>query len=548
MATARGQKAGAGEKRRSLEHRIFKAGFFVLIAHLIFKFAGLVQAKAMGHYLPQMSFDVVYSFAFENCIFALALIASETLGPSILPLFMRELEASGESEAWRLANTVLTMLFVLLCAVTLVLVVAPEWVTKVLTHWRPENAPDKFALAVQSVRLMGPSVIGLGLGAVTYVLLNGYKRFFLAAFGDAAWKFCVVFFLLATAWLPTAGARLLIWGVVAGSLCKVLTHFYGLRDKMRFIRPAWAWHHPAFKQLCWLALPLLVGIVMAKVRDMVNNVYILSTLEQSGLIQANSMGRKLQSTLLFLIPYTLSIAVFPFFCELVDQRDNRQLGALVTRFGRMLLALFAPFAIFVAVAAVPVTALIFKGGYFDDQAVTRTAVSLVFYTFVLPAAAIEALVMQAFFANRRMWTVTLIGIFYSSLSVLISWLGLRFCATRELWVLAFIAGGFTLSRIFKAVTLVEMLKKSAPVFPWRATTSFMARMLLAAALASLASWFLLYRCDFLNAIGGRVGDLVRLAIGGSGFGIIYLGLAYALGIGEIRDVFGLVLKRLQQRT
>jgi hypothetical protein len=66
----------------------------------------------------------------------------------------------------------------------------------------------------------------------------------------------------------------------------------------------------------------------------VNNVYLLSALDQSGLMQANSMGRKLQSTLLFLIPYTLSIAAFPFFCELVDKNDHQKLGELVTRFGR----------------------------------------------------------------------------------------------------------------------------------------------------------------------------------------------------------------------
>jgi hypothetical protein len=40
-------------------------------------------------------------------------------------------------------------------------------------------------------RTLGPAVIGLSLGSTTYVLLNGYKRFFLAAFGDAVWKFAV---------------------------------------------------------------------------------------------------------------------------------------------------------------------------------------------------------------------------------------------------------------------------------------------------------------------------------------------------------------------
>jgi hypothetical protein len=73
-------------------------------------------------------------------------------------------------------------------------------------------------------------------------------------------------------------------------------------------------------------------------RDAFNNVYVLSALDESGLMQANSIGKKLQSTLLFLVPYTLSIAVFPYFCELVDRNDHANLGRLVTRFGRMLLS------------------------------------------------------------------------------------------------------------------------------------------------------------------------------------------------------------------
>ena len=44
-----------------IQTRIFKAGFFILIANLLFKFAGLIQAKVMGHYLPAETYDVVYT-------------------------------------------------------------------------------------------------------------------------------------------------------------------------------------------------------------------------------------------------------------------------------------------------------------------------------------------------------------------------------------------------------------------------------------------------------------------------------------------------------
>ena len=536
------------EHKSTLEKRIFKASAFVLVAHVLFKLAGLIQAKVMGHYLPPATFDVVYTFAFENCIFMLFLIGEEVLGPAFLPVFMRELDIKSEKSAWSFANTMLTLQTLLLILVAVALCMMPEWITLALTRWSPESAPDKFAMAAQSVRTMGPAVIGLSLGSITYVLLNSYKRFFLAAFGDAVWKFAVVAFLVVGAVLGRDNAQMLMWGLVAGSLCKVGTHLFGLRDKLRLFRPEFAFSHPAFKQLCWLALPLIAGILMAKVRDLVNNVYILSALEQSGLMQANSMGRKLQGTLLFLIPYTLSIAVFPFFCELVDKKDHKKLGELVTRFGRMLLSVFAPFALFVAVAAVPFTSLIFKGGHFDAVAVQRTAVSLAFYTFVLPAAAIEALVMQAFFANRRMLAVTLIGILFSTLSILISWVGLKVSGGRELLLLAFIAGGFTLSRMFKCVTLVEMLKKNAPVFPFLETTSFLTRVGIAAGLASGAAWVLLYRVGAVAELSGRVGDMMKLGIAGAVFGVVYLGAAYGLHIGEVRELFVLMRDKMKRKS
>jgi putative peptidoglycan lipid II flippase len=536
------------EGKSNLERRIFKAGLFVLVAHVLFKLAGLIQAKAMGHYLPQNTFDVVYAFAFENCIFMLFLVGEEVLGPSFLPVFMRELDTESEKSGWRFANTVLTLQFLILLAVSAVLCLAPHAVVAFLTKWGPDSSPEKFELAAQSVRTLSPAVIGLSLGSTTYVLLNGYKRFFLAAFGDAVWKFCAVFFLVCGTLLARDNAQMLMWGLVAGSLCKVGTHLFGLRDKLHLFRPALALSHPAFRRLCWLALPLLAGIIMAKVRDEYNNVYVLSALDESGLMQANSMGRKLQSTLLFLVPYTLSIAVFPFFCELVDQNDHDRLGRLVTRFGRMLLSVFAPFAVFVAVVAVPLTSLIFKGGHFDAEAVRRTAVSLSFYTFVLPAAAIEALVMQAFFANRRMVAVTVIGILFSSLSILISWIGLRVCGGHELLLLAFIAGGFTLSRTFKCFTLVEVLKQSAPVFPFAQTLSFVARLAAAAGAASLAGWLALRFAAPLAGLTGRVGDLARLGVSGAAFGSVYVAAAYALGISEMRELFGLALQKVRKRA
>ncbi len=537
-----------GEHKTSLEKHIFKASAFVLIAHVLFKLAGLIQAKAMVAFLPIATYDAVYAFAFENGIYMLFLIGEESLGPSFLPVFMRQLDTGSEKDAWSFANTILTVQFAVLAGVAAVLFCAPQAMVELMSVWGANSSPEKYELAVRSVRAMAPALIGLSLGSTTYVLLNGYKRFFLAAFGDAVWKFCAVLLLAMGVLFHADGAQWLMWGLVAGAACKVLTHLCGLRDKLRLFRPALSFSHPAVRRMAWLMLPLLAGIIFAKIRDVYNNVYVLSALDESGLMQANSIGKKLQSTLLFLVPYTLSIAVFPYFCELVDQKDHERLGRLVTRFGRMLLSVFVPFALFVAMAAVPLTALLFKGGYFDADAVRRTAVSLSFYTFMLPAAAIEMLVMQAFFANRRMVSVTVIGVLFSAFSMGVSWLGLKLCGSHDLLLLAVIAGGVTLARMLKCVTLVEMLKKNAPVFPFKEMAVFLARVTLASVAASVAGWLLLRFLTGLPGLSGRMGDVVKLGCSASVFGCVYLGCAYALRIVEVHELYALALQKVRKRA
>jgi len=276
-----------------------------------------------------------------------------------------------------------------------------------------------------------------------------------------------------------------------GSVCKLAAHLWGLRDKLRFVRPSLNWNDPFMRQVMWLALPLIAGIILAKVRDNLNNVYVLSNLPEDGLIQANSIGRKLQGTFHFIVPLALAKAVFPYFCGLVDQRDTRGIGEFVTRCGRMMLGLFYPLCGLVVVIAAPLVALMFKGEKFGDANVVWTAVSMACYMFVLPALALEAVLMQAFMANRRVFSMTALGVVFSVMSVGLSFLGLKLFPEKPVVVLGFIAGGFALTRVLKTVSMSWMLKRDAPVFPVGETLWFLARVAVCTVLTAACAWLAL---------------------------------------------------------
>ena len=476
------------KNQASFAGRFLRAGVAVGAALLLFKLAGLFQSMAIGWYLPKATGDV-YVFAFENCIFALFLLGDGVIAPALMPVFMRARDSGpdGERRAWRFAGTFLTWQFFILVAAIALLMAFPESVVRLLTSWTPENRPDKVALAVATVRRLAPALLGLSLGSTTYALLNAHKRFFLAAFGDAAWKFTAVAALFLFASRTGDPASVLIAGLVCGSVVKLLVHLWGLRDKLRLLRPSLGVRTEEFRSFALLALPLIVGVVFAVVRDNVNYVYFPSLLTD-GMMQANSWGSKLEKVLVLLVPTTLSIAAFPFFCEMAARGERAVFGDFITKTGRQLLALFLPFAAVIAVLAVPLTALVFGGGEFDDVSVQRAALAMACYTFALPAVAVETILMKAFFASRRTVAVSVLGIVFSTLSMFISWGGSRLFRKNEMLVLGVIAGGFALTRWMKTASLAVLFRRSAPAFPGAETASFLVRLILASAAIAGAAY------------------------------------------------------------
>lgn len=526
--------------------RVLNAGLAVGIALLLFKLAGLIQAIAIGHYFPDKSGDI-YVFAFENCIFALFLIGEGIIAPAFLPVFMKTQKEGpdGEERAWRFASSFLTLQTLILLGVIALLMCFPEAIVKLFTSWTPENQPEKFDLAAQTVRCLSPALLGLSLGSTTYVLLNAHKRFFLAALGDAVWKFTAVIFLVVFMPREPDPATILITGLIIGSILKFMTHVFGLRDKISKFRPSLSIDTPEFKAFTLLALPLIVGIIFAIARDVVNNVYFPSLLND-GLMKANSWGSKLEKVLVMLVPATLAIAVFPFFCEMAEDDDKTEFGSFVTKASRQMLTLFLPFSAVIAVLSKPLVGLVFGGGQFDAASVERTAVAMSCYTFALPAVAIETILMKAFFASRRTLTVSILGIVFSSVSMLISWFGATYFRNDEILVLAIIAGGFAVSRWLKTTVLACLFKRSAPAFPAGETISFLLRLLLASAAAGIAAYFALPYASALIAESGLNGKLAAgsmLCIGGIA-ALIALTVSFLiLRIKEPMDLYRLIRKR-----
>ncbi len=513
--------------------RILRAGAVVLLAHLLFKILGLVQTRLIGSLTDEVTRDL-FSAIFDNILMMIYLLSEESLGPALLPVFMEEKNKGREEEAWRFAGTVMTVQSVLLLGTALVVGLWPEVFVRAFTQWdAPDANPVYMELGPLYARYMILGLFGMSLGSATYMLLNAHKRFFLAALGDAALKLGIIGALLAAWAIEGALDRetaliTLSAGVVLGSVFKVGTHLLGLRREAGHLRPRLDLTSPAFRRFLWLIAPLIVGIVFAKVRDIFNNAWVLSGIREAGFVAANNWGRKVFQAVGWIIPYALSIAMLPFFCEMVDREEKEELGAMVTRSSRLIFLMCAPLAGIVVALSLPLAQFLFQAGKFTLEDARLVAVANTCYTLVLPFYAVEYVLMQAFFSNRRMLSVTVIGMIFSALAMGLAYAGLA-AADAYGWapvtVLASVALAYTVSRALKVATLAGVTRRFLPVFPAGATVGFVLRTGVIAAGAGAASFGVRGLYEQLVPVASMEGRWILLAAGGE------LALAGAVGAG-----------------
>jgi peptidoglycan biosynthesis protein MviN/MurJ (putative lipid II flippase) len=299
-----------------------------------------------------------------------------------------------------------------------------------------------------------------------------------------------------------------------------------------------------------LMLPLFAGIIFAKVRDNFNNIYILTHIDQPGVLMANDLGRKLSSTIQWLVPYALQIALFPFLCELVSKDDRQKLGEILSTSCRLLLAVFVPGAVALAILGMPISVLIFLGGKTGIELASWAGISTACYCLVLPAAAVECVLMQGSFADQKTVAVTVIGILSSMCSVLISYLFIVIIGVEAQNALVVVALGFVFSRYLKSIALALWLRRTTPMFPAIPTLVFLLKLALLAIAVGLVTWGVSTGVDAVlpDGISAAIADptktgeisrmriIIRLAVAAVAGGVTFLAAGFVLRLEEPKQM------------
>lgn len=481
------------------------------------------------------------------------LIAGHVNG-AIIPVLSEVAEKKGRDELWRLVSVLLSIITAIMAALVLVLQAAAPVIVQIFGGGFDDYTQ---ALAVNLLRLTSPALIFMGLFSILSGTLYALRSFAWPAFATSVFNGVIVVVALLFApppqimpsvvdgyrvtfvvARPDDGITVMALGWLLGSVAYVLLQLPGLRGaRLRFTRH---WRHPALRRIGLLYIPVMFSLVMDTliIRPF---SYNLASQTGEGSISYMDWATTLIQFPQGLVATAISIAILPTLSRQAAQTDSDGHDAYRDTLGlgmRLAITLILPATAGLFVLATPIIALLFQGGAFTAADTDITATVLRFYLFGLPFAAVDLLLVYAFYARQDTLTPALIGLFSLIVYMIVALLLLPVLDLLSLMVAdsvkhmvhasisAFLLhrrlGGFGRQRL-----LITLTKSAAA----------------AAAMAGTAALLLPLASDAIGTAGTLRELLIVASVGGAS-SITFIACAVLLRIDEWRWLFTTIRRRV----
>ncbi len=365
---------------------------------------------------------------------------------AIIPVLSEVAEVKGRAELWRLVSVLLSLITVILSILVLLLEIGAPLVVGVIGAGFDDYTAN---LAVDLLRLTSPALIFMGMFAIVSGTLYALNIFLWPAFATAMFNAAIVIIALVFApvprfmvsmetltpqWIvtrPDSGIAVVAFGWLIGSIAYLILQMPGLRGaKLRFTL---TWKHPALRTIALLYIPVLFSLVLDTLVVRLFSYNLASRSEIEGAIGIMNWGTTLIQFPQGLVATAISIAILPTLSrqaatiakiapddKTIPQDQNRAFRETLGLGLRLSGALIIPATIGLYVLATPIIALIFEHGAFDAQATAVTTDVLRLYLFGLPFAAIDLLLVYAFYARQDTLTPALIGLFSLTIYMIVA--------------------------------------------------------------------------------------------------------------------------------
>ncbi|MDQ6975313.1 MAG: murein biosynthesis integral membrane protein MurJ [Mariprofundaceae bacterium] len=324
------------------------------------------------------------------------LFAEGTLTVALVPVLTEQRKKS-EADAHVYLNALAGVLLLALLVFTVAGIVAMPWL---LLLFAPgfHDEPNRWQQSLSLARWMFPYLACISLAAMSWAVLNCYRKFSVAAASPALLNIALIFAAIGLAPNMDNPAEALAIGVVVGGVLQLAIQFPALKRIGWVPSPSWNPRLPALWQTLLLFGPAVIAIAAVQINILVGT--ILATLQPVGAVSYLYYADRLVQLPLGVFGIAMGTALLPALSEhMANHRIDdarRELGQGLA----WLTWITLPAVVGLLLLAEPIVRTLFEHGQFTSADALATAMTLQAYAVGLMAFCWVRVLSIACYANK----------------------------------------------------------------------------------------------------------------------------------------------------
>ncbi|MDQ6968814.1 MAG: murein biosynthesis integral membrane protein MurJ [Mariprofundaceae bacterium] len=299
--------SGGSEKSMKQGNSMLRAAAKVGGWTMLSRILGFVRDILLARILGAGALADAFFIAFKLPNFFRRMFAEGTLTVALVPVLAEE-RKKGEEDAHAYLNALAGLLLATLLIFTILGILLMPWL---LWLFAPgfHDEPDRWQQALHLARWMFPYLALISLSAMSWAVLNAYRKFSVAAASPALLNIALIFAAIVLAPSFENPAEALAIGVVLGGILQLAIQFPALKRIGWIPKPSWRPRMPAITQTMALFGPAVLGVAAVQINILVGT--ILATLLPTGAVSYLYYADRIVQLPLALFGIAMGTALLP---------------------------------------------------------------------------------------------------------------------------------------------------------------------------------------------------------------------------------------------
>ena len=480
----------------------------------------------------------IFTIAFRVPNLLRDLFAEGALSTAFVTTFSKKIATEGDQSAWSLANKVATLTAVFMSGVTIVgIIFSRQLIAGVAGGF---DANDQ-AMTTLLTQIMWPFILLVSLAALVMGMLNAKDVFGTPAIASTFFNIGSIIAGVSLGWWfdPHFGRRALLGlsiGTLVGGALQFLVQTPSLWKLGYRFRPDFRWRDEGVRTVLGLMGPAVIAASAVQVNVLVNSSFA-SYLEKGSVIWL-SIAFRLMQLPLGIFGVAISTVTLPLVSRAAAANDITGFRSALSHAMRLVMLLTVPSALGLFLLAEPIIRVIYQHGHVTAYSVQQIAGALRFYSIGLAGYSAVKILAPAFYALDKRYLPMMISFLSIGTNLILNWiftfnlgLGHRGLALST-----------SLVAIINFLLLYGMMRHYAKRLESFAMISLLLRIAAAGLLLAGVCWL---GNHFLFDHELRLWqEIIYLGLTIAVAATVFFATAFALGVGEVREVLEMAKRRL----